>query len=617
VRDANTNSRNHWDWCERNSHADSPYASLWTLLEIHRKQFGKIIVRGVSTAGAAAQRHLEDHLAALVAGAGAPTFRALARMSWLDFALNPLPDLFAAPPGGVSSKVKDALPHTAATVPSPARSCAPVAQNCALRRSGSCIDMTMTMESTLAVPSRHGPRPVPPTRVAAHDRSARLTLLAASFGLGMALLDATAVNVAVPSVQASLHTDVRGLSWVIDGYTLSFASLLLLAGGLGDRVGAKRVFLAGLALFTLASALCGAAIGLGTLVLARILQGVGAALFMPSSLSILRQAYPEQASRARAIGIWSALTAVAGAAGPPVGGALVAALGWRSIFLLNIPLGTVALVVTLRVVRPSPTADRKGLDLPAQLTGAGSLALLAWALIERSARGWGSPLIVGALLAAAAGLVLFVRLERRSECPIMPLELFANRTFRATASAALLYAGAFFGALLVFSLYFQRIRGEAPGAAGLHIAAIGLTFGLTSIATGRIAGRYGTRSPILAGLATLSASALAFSSLPAAAPFALLAPALLSSGVGAGLVAPAMNAAILANVPPGLSGIGAGVLNAARQVGTALGVAVFASFFSAGASMRAVRASFLCAAVLYAASFVIAMGAVHGRRRAS
>src|SRR3954464_14967482 len=172
--------------------------------------------------------------------------------------------------------------------------------------------------------------------------SARWTLVASSFGLSMALLDVTVVNVAVSAIQTGLQTGVRGLSWVIDGYTLAFGSLLLLAGGLGDRLGAKRMFIAGLAIFTLASAVCGAAPALATLVFARILQGVGAALFMPSSLAILRQAYPHTEERARAIGIWSALTAIAGASGPLLGGLLVDAFGWRSIFLLNVPVGAVA-----------------------------------------------------------------------------------------------------------------------------------------------------------------------------------------------------------------------------------------------------------------------------------
>ena len=452
----------------------------------------------------------------------------------------------------------------------------------------------------------------PPLEPVLPKTSARWTLVATSFGLGMALLDVTAVNVAVPSIQGSLGTDVRGLSWVIDGYTLAFASLLLLAGGLGDRLGAHRLFSAGLVLFTFASALCGIAPGLSTLVLARILQGVGAAMFMPSSLSILRQAYPDVKERAHAIGTWSALTAIAGASGPLFGGLLVTAFGWRSIFLLNVPVGLTAIAMAYRFIGPSKTSGKRGFDLPAQLAGALALAAFTWALIEHSARGWGSPVILAALAAAAAGLWAFLHLERRSRDPLLPLQLFANRTFSATAAAALLYAGAFFGSVLVFSLYFQQVRGNSPAAAGLHLAATTVTFGLTSLVAGRLVGRFGTRAPILAGLACLSASAWIFAALPESAPYALVAPALALMGFGAGLVAPAMNAAILASVPPALSGIGAGVLNASRQVGTALGVAVFASLFHAQAPMAAVRLSLVCAGGLYLVALGLASRA-HGR----
>jgi len=427
----------------------------------------------------------------------------------------------------------------------------------------------------------------------------------------MALLDLTAVNVAVPSVQSSLGTDVRGLSWVLDGYTLTFASLLLLAGGLGDRLGAKRVFVTGLAVFTLASVLCGLAPGLSTLVLSRILQGVGAALFMPSSLALLRQAYPDARERAHAIGTWSALTAIAGASGPVLGGLLVSSLGWRSIFLLNIPVGLVAVAITLRFVSASPSGGRRGFDLPAQLTGAAGLAAFTWALIERSAVGWGSPRIQLALLLAVMGALAFVFLERRSRDPILPLHLFSNRTFSATASAALLYAGAFFGIVLVLSLYFQQVRGDTPGVAGLHLAAITISFGLTSLKTGRLAARHGTRAPILWGLSLLAAAAWVLALLPATAPFALVAVPLVATGTGAGLVAPSMNAAILASVPPALSGIGAGVLNASRQVGTALGVAVFASLFQTNLPMVAVRTSLIWAGALYLAALVLSTWA-HG-----
>jgi DHA2 family methylenomycin A resistance protein-like MFS transporter len=434
---------------------------------------------------------------------------------------------------------------------------------------------------------------------------ARWTLVATSFGLGMALLDVTAVNVTVPAIQASLRTDVRGLSWVIDGYTLAFASLLLFAGGLGDRLGARRVFVAGLSIFTVSSALCGAAPELDTLVLARILQGVGAALFMPSSLAILRQAYPDPGERARAIGVWSALTAIAAASGPLFGGLLAAAWGWRSIFLLNVPLGIVAVAMTYRFVRPSPRIPGEGLDLAAQLTAASSLALFTWALIERPLRGWASPVILLAMATSVAGAFAFVFLERRSARPILPLRLFADRTFSSTASAAMLYAGAFFGSLLAFSLDFHDVRGDSPAMAGLHIAFITVTFGLTSVVTGRLAARYGTRVLILAGLGVLCASAWWAATLSATAPFFELAPALALMGLGAGLVAPSMNAAILASVPASLSGIGAGVLNASRQVGTALGVALFAAVFHGDGKAQALRISLVWAGVVYLAALLL------------
>jgi DHA2 family methylenomycin A resistance protein-like MFS transporter len=439
--------------------------------------------------------------------------------------------------------------------------------------------------------------------------SPRWTLVASSFGLAMAILDVTAVNVAVPAVKASLHTDLRGVSWVIDSYTLTFASLLLLAGGLGDRLGARRVFVTGLSIFTLASALCGAAPDLGTLVLARILQGAGAALFIPSSLAILRQAYPEEGERARAIGIWSALTAIAGSSGPLFGGLLVAAFGWRSIFLLNVPLGVVAVAMAFRFVRPSERSLGGGFDLPAQLTAAASLALLTWAFIERPLRGWGSPSIVLAIAGSVAGLCTFVFLERRSARPILPLRLFEDRTFSSMASAALLYAGAFFGTFLAFSIDFQDVRGDSAAVAGLHMAVTTVSFGFTSVVAGRLAARYGTRGPILAGLSGLCVAAWWAAALSPAAPFPVLAPPLVLMGVGAGLVAPSMNAAILASVPASLAGIGAGVLNASRQVGTAFGVALFAGLFHGAGKAAAMRTSLIWAGIAYLTALVLAAGA--------
>ena len=349
---------------------------------------------------------------------------------------------------------------------------------------------------------------------------------------------------------------------------------------------------------------------IGLLIAARMLQGLGAALFMPSSLALLARAYPEPRQRAQAIGFWSALTAVAGGSGPLVGGILTSTLGWRSIFIVNLPLGIAGVLLTMRFVRPTPPSRARTLDLPAQAVAALSLASVTWALVERAERGWGSPAVLGALLAGVAGLALFVWMESSVAEPMLPPRLFRHRIFATTSAGALLYAAAFFGGLLVLSIYFQRVRGEAAALAGLHISAISATFGLASIVGGKFAGRHGPRASILTGLVLLAVGAFGLSVATPGGSFGILGPLLALLGFGAGLVAPPMNAAILASVEPSLAGIGSGVLNAGRQIGTAFGVAIFASLFVADrAPLRAVQLAMLGAGVLYlAAAAVVALG---------
>ena len=244
-----------------------------------------------------------------------------------------------------------------------------------------------------------------------------------------------------------------------------------------------------------------------------------------------------------------------------------------------------------------------------------SLASVTWALVERGERGWGSPAVLGALLAGLLGLVLFVRMESTVAEPMLPPRLFRHRTFAATSAGALLYAAAFFGGFLVLSLYFQRVRGEAAALAGLHVSAITVTFGAASIVAGKLAGRHGPRPIILIGLVLLAAGAFGLSLATAGSSFWIVGPLLSLLGFGAALVAPPMNAAILASVEPGLAGIGSGVLNASRQIGTALGVAVFASLFVAGRDpLRAVQLAMLGAGVLYvAAAVVVSLGRTETR----
>jgi MFS transporter, DHA2 family, methylenomycin A resistance protein len=271
-----------------------------------------------------------------------------------------------------------------------------------------------------------------------------------------------------------------------------------------------------------------------------------------------------------------------------------------------VPIGVVGVLLALRFVQRSPASPSRGFDLGAQAAGAFGLAALTWALIERSARGWSSPLIVLAFVCAAGGIAAFVALERRSADPMLPLHLFRDRTFATTSAAALVYAAGFFGGLFVLSIEVQDVQGHGPAAAGLLFGIVSVFFGGTSIVAGRLAGRYGTRAPIVGGLAVLGASALGLAELPASGPLLLQGPLLALTGLGAALVAPSMNAAILASVPPSLAGIGGAVLNTSRQVGTALGIAVFASSFHGRPAADAVRLSLGCAALLYLCALALA-----------
>src|SRR6266581_2863827 len=240
-----------------------------------------------------------------------------------------------------------------------------------------------------------------------------LILASVCLGYFMAVLDSTVVNVALPDMARSLGTGIAGMQWVVDGYALLFASLLLTAGALGDRFGNRGMFVAGLALFTLASALCGIAPSLGALVAFRALQGVGAAVQVPASLALLRHAYHDPAERAEAIGVWAAATGVAVAAGPVVGGILTHAFTWRSVFLVNIPVGVAGIVLTLRHVPPVPRHAEGHLDLRAQALGIAALGALTFGLIQGGVWGWGSPPVVGTLVVATVAGLLFYRGERR------------------------------------------------------------------------------------------------------------------------------------------------------------------------------------------------------------
>ena len=405
-------------------------------------------------------------------------------------------------------------------------------------------------------------------------------LIAVCLGYFMAVLDSTVVNVALPDMARSLHTGIAGMQWVVDGYALLFASLLLTAGTLGDRWGNRGTFAVGLALFTLASGLCGIASSLGMLVLFRAIQGVGAAVQVPASLALLRHHYHDARERAQAIGIWAAATGVAVAAGPVVGGILTHAWSWRSVFLVNIPVGVGGVVLTLRDVPPVPRTEDGDLDLVAQGLAITALAALTFALIQGGAWGWSSAPVAGAALVAIVASVLWYRSERRAEHPMLPLELFRERTFSAANAVGAILSFGFYGELFLMSLFFQQIQHRTPLATGLALLPQTAVVSVMNLVSGQITARRGARPPMVVGLAVASAGLFGLAFVGARASLHATVWPMVAMGLGAALAMPAMTHAAIDHTPKQRAGIGSAVLNASRQVGGVVGIALLGALIS-------------------------------------
>ena len=444
-------------------------------------------------------------------------------------------------------------------------------------------------------------------RSPAGGRMPRLPLVAVCLGYFMVILDVTVVTVALPVIGDALHSGVTGLQWVVDGYTLVFAGLLLFCGGLGDRLGGKPVFLAGLLVFTLASAGCAAAPTSAVLILARLVQGVGAALLVPASLSLLRAAYPGRAERARAFGVWGMVAGLAAGAGPVLGGVLVAGLGWRSVFLLNLPVGLTALLLSVRHV-PGSAADRgrRGLDLRAQTAAAVGLAGLATGCIEAGALGWTHPVVLGAFGVFPVALVAFLLLERRSPAPMLPLALFRAAGFSASTVIGLLLNTGFYGLLFLAPLYFQQVHHYSALRTGLALLPAVCLIAVGSALAGRVAARTGPRPPMVAGLVVGAAGLAGWVFAGPDTPYAVLVVPMAAAGLGTALTMPAATAAVMESVPADRGGAAAAVFNAARQLGSALGVALFGTLIAGGlvaglhTAVLVGAAGFLAAAALAA-----------------
>ncbi|QGZ63149.1 MFS transporter [Paraburkholderia acidisoli] len=424
----------------------------------------------------------------------------------------------------------------------------------------------------------------------------RRVLWATSISYVVVILDTSIVNVALERIGANLAGGVAGLQWVVNAYTLTFASLLLSGGTLGDRLGARPVYIAGLAVFTAASAWCGAAPGLASLTFGRVLQGVGAALLVPASMALIHGVCANARERAAAFGVWAGLGGVAMAAGPLLGGVLIGVAGWRSLFWLNVPVCLAGIAMAGRI---APQALRRALavaprrfDLAGQICAVAALALVNASIIAAPARGWLAMPVVAGLAAACLAGTGFIALEARREQPMLPLAFFREPVFTAAVVVSMISAFTFYGLLFGLSLYFQQQCGYSPAHAGLAFLPLTVVVPLGSLLSRRAAAWLGARALVAGacGLAALGYLGAALSVAPLDATSmhdGALMGALPLIGLAASLITPAATAALMASVDAERSGVAAGVLNTARQTGAALGVAVAGAWLAGRASIGA------------------------------
>jgi DHA2 family methylenomycin A resistance protein-like MFS transporter len=405
-------------------------------------------------------------------------------------------------------------------------------------------------------------------------------LWATSLSYVVVILDTSIVNIALARIAGTLGSDVSGLQWVVNAYTLTFASLLLTGGLLGDRLGAKNVYMTGLLVFAAASALGGVAPDLATLVAARVLQGIGAALLVPSSLTLISTGYPDAAERAGAISVWAGCGSVAMAAGPLAGGLLINWFGWRSIFFVNVPLAMGGAWLTLRIPRASHRYGGAHMDLAGQAAVIVALGSSISILIEGAKLGWGSaPILCGIALAAAAWLS-FVAIERRHTQPMLSPSLFRLPAFSSSAFVSMVSAFIFYGLLFLLSLYFQEGRGWPAWQTGLAFLPLTVMVVGGSFSASRLCRAYGARHVIVGGFLLYALGFAGLLGLANGASYwrvALYFPAI---GFASGVITPAATAAMMSTVDKCRAGIAAGVLNASRQSGSAFGVATFGALMS-------------------------------------
>lgn len=437
------------------------------------------------------------------------------------------------------------------------------------------------------------------------ERERPYGLYAICFGFFLVLFDTTALNVAVASMHREFGGTMSGLQWIVNAYTIVFASLVLTCGALGDRYGAKRLYQLGLGLFTAMSLTCALSPNVAFLVVMRMVQGLGAAMMLPASLALLSHAYPNPLARARAVSFWASIVSLGFAAGPALGGVFTSYFGWRSIFLLNVPTGIIALLMVRVFIEETNTRTTRGLDWTGQLSVSLSLWSLSYALIEAGNVGWTAPRVLAAFAVAIALAALGIATQRRSASPVFPPALFSRPAFVACVAAGIVISLGVYGILFVESIYLQNVRHLSALATGAMI----LPLTVMPTVTTRLIDRYRAdmhfKPRLVAGqIIALSGAALMAASVwvPATA-FILLGLGLL--GMALGFITPAMTTGVLASSPAGMAGVASGILNAGRQVGGSIGVALMGTLVQMHHE-RGMIVSFAAALILFG---VVAVGA--------
>jgi DHA2 family methylenomycin A resistance protein-like MFS transporter len=426
-----------------------------------------------------------------------------------------------------------------------------------------------------------------------------------SLGFAVVQLDGSILNVALSEIGISLNSGISDLQWTVDAYFVAFAVLLLSAGSLSDRWGARRTFVSGFIVFSAASLACGVAPNVAALIIARAVQGVGAALLVPCSLALLNDACgSDAAARARAVGLWTAAGGVGIAAGPILGGLLIGFFGWRSIFFVNLPIGMAGIALTLRFLdQPPPAQKRRGLDPTGQTLVALAVLGLVGAIIEAGPSGWRSPFVLSAIILTVTTGCGFIVVERKVPDPAVPIDLFRNMNVSTTMLVGFAVNSVMFGITFAFALYFQRVLSFSTVETGVAFLPFALMIIAANVVGGRCVARFGLRGPMCIGLVIAAAGCALLLGIDRDTTYLAILPGQLLIRLGIGLVVPAITTGMLAAVPSARSGIASGALNATRQTGGAVGVALFGALMATD-MVRGVRIALVISGLLLLATAI-------------